>query len=90
MRPKLHEAPRLPEREPLADRLRGVVSAASRRVFEAIAAVAAPGVLIALMLLAGAACLVAGVSLLAGQAWALISAGLLLFLLAGIALRGAA
>lgn len=91
MRAKLHEAPRIiPERQPLRERLSFALSAIARRATGAIAAVVAPGVLIALMLLAGAACLVTGVAMLAGQAWAFVAAGLLLFLLAGIALRGAA
>lgn len=90
MRPKLHEAPRLAEPEPLGSRLRFAALGAARRLSDALAAIAAPGVLIALMLTAGACCLVTGVALLLGQAWAFIAAGALLFLLAGVALRGAA
>lgn len=47
-----------------------------------------PAFVIALMLLAASACAVTGVWLLVGTAWAFVAASVVLFVLAGIALRG--
>jgi hypothetical protein len=48
------------------------------------------GAIIVLMLLAGSTCAVAGVQLLHGTAWALLTAAVILFVLAGLLLRGIA
>ncbi len=48
----------------------------------------APATVVIVLLFAGVACAVAGVSLLYGTAWALICAAVLCFLLALLLLRG--
>lgn len=48
------------------------------------------GAIIVQLLLAGSTCAVAGVQLLQGTAWALLTAAVILFVLAGLLLRGIA
>lgn len=51
-------------------------------------AITRPVALIVLMLAAAGACTVAGVWMLSGVPWALLSAAVILFALAGLAMRG--
>lgn len=99
MRPKLAEAPKV-LRETRAERLDRIRRAVRRHVMRAGALLALPlrllepANLVALLLLVGAGCIVAGVWLLAGTGWALIAAGIMLvsgavLIMAGMANQGA-
>lgn len=74
-----------------AARVRLAVAAnrAAARLRRIAAALVSPAFVIVALLACGFACAVAGVLMLAGQAWALIVAAVLLFALAFLMLRGA-
>lgn len=61
----------------------------SQRLRRIAAAMVSPAFVIVVLLASGFACAVAGVLMLAGTAWALITAAALLFALAFLMLRGA-
>ena len=60
------------------------------RLRRMLAALIAPSTIILALLVSGFCCAVAGVAMLAGDAWALITAAVLLFAAALLMLRGAA
>lgn len=89
MRAKFLAAPRELV-QPLRERLAAVGRATVRGLALLVAPLGLPVFWIIAMLASGGVCLVTGVAMLAGAAWAFIAAAATLFALAALALRGLA
>lgn len=86
--PKLVVGPIVADEPTWRARASEVVRKCARIVGSGLLAIVQPTSLIVLMLIAAGSCTVAGVWMLVGTAWALLSAAAILFVLAALAMRG--
>jgi hypothetical protein len=76
-----------PDVRPRGQRFAAALRAMGPAARRAFVALGSPSLVVTVLLLAGAACGVSGVHLLAGQGWALIAAAVILFVLAAAIAR---